>query len=69
MASGLLSGAMTRERIAALPADDWRRHSEQFREPQLTPNLELVERLRRVTARHDTTPGRSRWPGPSATRL
>ena len=57
MASGLLSGAMTRERIAALPADDWRRHSEQFREPQLTQHLELVERLRRVAARHDTTPG------------
>ena len=57
MASGLLSGAMTRERIAALPADDWRRHSEEFREPQLTRHLELVERLRRVAARHDTTPG------------
>jgi len=57
MASGLLSGAMTRERIAALPADDWRRRSEWFREPQLTQNLELVERLRLVAARHDTTPG------------
>jgi aryl-alcohol dehydrogenase-like predicted oxidoreductase len=30
MASGLLSGAMTRERIAALPVDDWRRRSEEF---------------------------------------
>jgi aryl-alcohol dehydrogenase-like predicted oxidoreductase len=57
MASGLLSGAMTRERIAALPADDWRQRSEEFREPQLTKHLELVERLRRVAARHDTTPG------------
>ncbi len=57
MASGLLSGAMTRERIAALPADDWRGHSEWFREPQLTQSLELVERLRLVAARHDTTPG------------
>jgi aryl-alcohol dehydrogenase-like predicted oxidoreductase len=57
MAHGLLSGAMTRERIAALPADDWRRRDEQFREPQLTQHLELVERLRRVAARHDTTPG------------
>src|SRR5436305_11538053 len=57
MASGLLSGAMTRERIAALPADDWRRHSEELREPQLTRHLELVERLRRVAAPPDTTPG------------
>jgi aryl-alcohol dehydrogenase-like predicted oxidoreductase len=29
----------------------------EFREPQLTQNLELVERLRLVAARHDTTPG------------
>jgi hypothetical protein len=57
MAHGLLSGAMTRERIAALPAGDWRRHSEELREPQLTKHLELVERLRLVAARHDTTPG------------
>jgi aryl-alcohol dehydrogenase-like predicted oxidoreductase len=57
MASGLLSGAMTRERIDALPEDDWRRRSERFREPQLSRNLELVDRLGRVAARHDTTPG------------
>ena len=57
MASGLLSGAMTRERIEALPEDDWRRRSERFQEPQLSRNLELVERLRLVAARHDTTPG------------
>jgi aryl-alcohol dehydrogenase-like predicted oxidoreductase len=57
MASGLLSGAMTRERIAALPADDWRRHSEEFREPQLSENLRLVERLRAVGERYDVTPG------------
>ena len=57
MASGLLSGAMTRERIDALPEDDWRRRSERYQEPQLSRNLELVERLGRVAARHDTAPG------------
>jgi aryl-alcohol dehydrogenase-like predicted oxidoreductase len=57
MASGLLSGGMTRERIDALPEDDWRRRSERYREPQLSRNLELVERLGRVAARHDTAPG------------
>ena len=57
MASGLLSGAMTRERIEALPEDDWRRRSERFREPQLSRNLELVDRLGQVSARHDATPG------------
>lgn len=57
MASGLLTGAMTRERIAQLPSDDWRRSDEQFREPRLSENLELVERLTTVAARHDVTPG------------
>ena len=57
MASGLLSGAMTRERIERLPADDWRRRSERFREPQLSRHLAMVERLTRVALRHGTTPG------------
>jgi aryl-alcohol dehydrogenase-like predicted oxidoreductase len=57
MASGLLSGAMTRERIAALPEDDWRKRSENFREPALTINLRLVETLRAVGERYKVTPG------------
>ncbi|MDX6506410.1 MAG: hypothetical protein QOG06_1054, partial [Gaiellaceae bacterium] len=48
MASGLLTGKMTRERIESLPDDDWRRDSERFQEPQLSRHLELVERLKRV---------------------
>jgi aryl-alcohol dehydrogenase-like predicted oxidoreductase len=57
MGSGLLTGAMTRDRIAALPDDDWRRRGDQFTEPRLSRNLALVERLRAVAERHDTTPG------------
>jgi aryl-alcohol dehydrogenase-like predicted oxidoreductase len=57
MASGLLSGAMTRERIAGLPDDDWRKHDERFQEPALSATLDLVDRLRTVAERHDTTPG------------
>jgi aryl-alcohol dehydrogenase-like predicted oxidoreductase len=57
MASGLLTGAMTRERIANLPADDWRRQSSEFQEPKLSRNLALVERLRAVGARHGRSPG------------
>ena len=57
MASGLLSGAMTRERIEAMPADDWRGRSERFRGPRLSESLELVGRLGRVAIRHGTTPG------------
>ena len=57
MGSGLLTGRMSRERIAQLPDDDWRKQEERFREPQLSRHLALVERLEAVAARHDTTPG------------
>jgi aryl-alcohol dehydrogenase-like predicted oxidoreductase len=57
MLSGLLTGAMTRERAANLPPDDWRRNNPEFREPKLSKNLELVERLRKVGARYNTTAG------------
>jgi aryl-alcohol dehydrogenase-like predicted oxidoreductase len=57
MASGLLSGAMTRERIAALPDDDWRKRSPNFQEPLLSRNLQLVERLRAIGRRYKATPG------------
>lgn len=57
MASGLLTGAMTRERAASLPADDFRTRNPEFREPRLSKNLELVERLRTVGARHGRTSG------------
>jgi aryl-alcohol dehydrogenase-like predicted oxidoreductase len=57
MASGLLSGAMTRERIAALPDDDWRKHDPRFNEPELSRHLALVARLQTVAERHGTTPG------------
>ena len=57
MASGLLTGGMTRERIAALPPTDWRTKNAQFQEPKLTANLQIVERLRIVGARHGRSPG------------
>ena len=57
MGSGLLTGAMSRERIEDLPDDDWRKRAPPFREPQLSENLGLVERLREVGERQGTTPG------------
>lgn len=57
MQSGLLTGRMTRERIAAFPSDDWRRTSPEFQEPRLTRNLALVETLRAIGARHGRSPG------------
>ncbi|HJU06752.1 MAG TPA: aldo/keto reductase [Nitrospiraceae bacterium] len=56
MESGLLTGKMTRERIAAFPADDWRRGHAEFRDPRLSRNLELVEKLRTIGQRHDRSP-------------
>jgi len=57
MASGLLTGAMTRERAASLPVDDWRRRSPEFNEPNLTRNLALVDRLRAVGKRYGRSAG------------
>ena len=57
MASGLLTGSMTRERASALPADDFRSRNAEFQEPKLSKNIELVERLRVIGARHGRGPG------------
>jgi aryl-alcohol dehydrogenase-like predicted oxidoreductase len=57
MASGLLTGAMTRERAARLPQDDWRKAHADFNEPNLSRNLELVERLREIAKRHNRSVG------------
>jgi aryl-alcohol dehydrogenase-like predicted oxidoreductase len=57
MGSGLLTGAMTRERIAAMPSDDWRRNSNYFQEPALTQNLKLVEKLKTIGAKYGRSAG------------
>jgi aryl-alcohol dehydrogenase-like predicted oxidoreductase len=57
MSSGLLTGKMTRELIASLPEDDWRSRDPRFREPQLSADLALVERMVTVAERHGSTPG------------
>ncbi len=57
MKSGLLSGTMTRERIAAMPSDDFRQRTPNFKEPLLTRNLELAELLKTIGQRHGRTAG------------
>jgi len=57
MVSGLLTGKMTAERVAALPADDWRRRAVEFKEPRLRRNLRLVELLREIGSGHNVSPG------------
>jgi aryl-alcohol dehydrogenase-like predicted oxidoreductase len=57
MASGLLTGAMTRARATKLPDSDWRSRDPEFREPKLSENLALVERLREVGEKYHRPPG------------
>ncbi|MCW5980816.1 MAG: aldo/keto reductase [Bryobacteraceae bacterium] len=57
MKSGLLTGGMTRERLASLPPDDWRRRSPFFQEPMLTRGLAVVEELRKIGGRRGRGPG------------
>lgn len=57
MGSGLLTGSMTRERVASLPNDDWRRRHPDFTEPNLSRNLALVEVLEQIAGKHGRTPG------------
>jgi aryl-alcohol dehydrogenase-like predicted oxidoreductase len=57
MVSGLLTGKMTAERVAALPADDWRRRAVEFNEPRLSRNLRLVDLLTEIGSGHKVGPG------------
>jgi aryl-alcohol dehydrogenase-like predicted oxidoreductase len=57
MHSGLLTGAMTRERVANLPADDFRRNAKNYQEPLLSRNLGIAEFLKQVGARHGVSAG------------
>ncbi len=57
MSAGLLTGAMTRERVANFTSEDWRRNLPNFQEPLLSRNLQLVERLRQIGKRHGRSAG------------
>lgn len=57
MYSGLLTGAMTRERAANLPDNDWRKKDVEFVEPNLSANLRLVERLEKIGVRYGCSVG------------
>jgi aryl-alcohol dehydrogenase-like predicted oxidoreductase len=57
MASGLLTGAMTRDRIASLPLNDWRTRNPEFTEPKLSRNLAIAQLLRKVGQHHGVSAG------------
>ncbi|MBI5670490.1 MAG: aldo/keto reductase [Chloroflexi bacterium] len=55
MQSGLLTGRMTKERVASMASDDWRRRDENFQEPRLSRNLKLAEVMGEIARRHGRT--------------
>ncbi|HVC25278.1 MAG TPA: aldo/keto reductase [Acidimicrobiales bacterium] len=57
MQSGLLTGSFGVERVAAMPADDWRSRNAEFQPPKLAANIALADALRPVAERHGTTVG------------
>jgi aryl-alcohol dehydrogenase-like predicted oxidoreductase len=57
MGSGMLTGAMSRERVEGLADDDWRKHDDRFREPQLSQHLATAERVVAVAERLGVSPG------------
>jgi aryl-alcohol dehydrogenase-like predicted oxidoreductase len=57
MKSGLLTGKMTHERVAAMPDDDFRKRALNYQEPRLSRNLLVAEKVREIGARHGRSPG------------
>ena len=57
MHSGLLTGAMTKERVANFPPDDFRRNAKNYQEPLLTRNLAIADLLKQIGARHNVAAG------------
>ena len=57
MQSGLLTGAMTRDRIKNMPENDHRRNRKEFQEPQLSRNLQLADLLQTIGTRHGVEAG------------
>lgn len=55
MQAGLLTGKFTRQRLAALPPDDWRRKNDHFKEPRFSANLKLVDKLEVLADRSGRT--------------
>jgi aryl-alcohol dehydrogenase-like predicted oxidoreductase len=57
MHSGLLTGAMTKERVANFPSNDFRRNAKNYQEPLLTRNLAVADFLKTMGTRHNVSAG------------
>ena len=55
MSSGILTDAFSRAKVAAMGEGDWRRDSDNYRDPGLSRNLALRDALKPIAARHGTT--------------
>lgn len=53
MQSGLLTGRITKERMATMPESDWRSRNPEFQEPRLSRNLALVDILKDIATEHN----------------
>jgi aryl-alcohol dehydrogenase-like predicted oxidoreductase len=57
MQSGLLTGSMTKERVAAMPDDDFRKKAKNFQDPYLSRNLRLADLLTEIGTQHSVSAG------------
>jgi aryl-alcohol dehydrogenase-like predicted oxidoreductase len=57
MHSGLLTGAMSKERVAAFPANDFRSRAKNYQEPYLSRNLAVADHLKEIGTRHNVSAG------------
>src|SRR5271168_2829260 len=57
MHSGLLTGAMTKERVANFPPNDFRRNAKNYQEPLLSRNLAVADFLKTIGAPHNVSSG------------
>jgi aryl-alcohol dehydrogenase-like predicted oxidoreductase len=57
MHSGLLTGAMSKQRVANFPSDDFRRNAKNYQEPLLSRNLAVADFLAKIGHRHGVSAG------------
>src|SRR6202034_3766643 len=57
MHSGLLTGAMSKDRVAKFTSDDFRRNAKNYQEPLLSRNLAVADFLAKIGARHEVSAG------------
>jgi aryl-alcohol dehydrogenase-like predicted oxidoreductase len=57
MHSGLLTGAMSKQRVANFPSDDFRRNAKNYQEPLLSRNLAVADFIAKIGERHGVSAG------------